>query len=1299
MIVVVTVIGGALLLRSHSFHQYVLAKAEQKASDAFGARVEVKDFALHLSTLSLDLYGLTVYGAAPYANPPLLQVDRLATGVRVVSLLHRSWYLEDIQVEHPVVRVLVDQQGKDNLPQTKSSGGSRTSVFDLAVRHALLNKGELYYNNRKSILNADLHDLAFQSAFDSSQRRYSGTMAYHNGRVDFENFNPLLHDLEAQFSATPTAFTLDRAVLTSGQSRFELTATVDDYNNPRAQATYSAAVDSGELRLIMKNPTLPLGIIRLNGSLQYRSDTNQSVVNAVTLNGDLSSRALQVQTPSFRGEITNIAARYSLAKGNVEVRDIRAGVLGGEMTGTMSMRDIAGASQSKLHAALRDVSLVSVKSLLNSPSLRTLKVDGRVNAIADATWGKTFNNLVAHTEATVRGSLAPAKDSGKAVPIDGEVHARYLAANNEIALSQSYLRTAQTSLTMNGVVSRRSSLQVRLQSNELHELEAVADAVRTPTTGQPAQALGLYGNASFVGAVRGSTSAPEISGQLNATNLRLQGSSWKMLRTNVDVSPSSARLQNGELQPADGGRGTFNLITGLNNWSFTEASPIELSLNASQLNVVDVTKAAGLQYPVTGILSTNVSVHGSELSPVGNGTIHLTQATVYGEPVQSADVNFQGTGNEVHGDAKVRLPAGGAQGTFTYFPKQQGYDVELVAAGIRLDQLQAIKARNLQLTGVLNAKASGRGTFKDPQLTASLQVPKLQIQDQTMDGMTLQANVANHVANLALDSRALNTSIRGRGTVKLSGDYYADVTLDTQSIPLQPLLALYAPSQAANVTGNTELHGTLRGPLMKKEAVDAHITIPNLQMNFKNTVQIGAVSPIQIDYKDGVLTLQRTAIRGTGTDLQLQGRVPMNSSAPASLLALGTIDLKLLELFDPDIASSGQIKFNVNSYGQRADPNVQGQVEIVNANLATGTVPIGLENGNGILTLTKDRLDIRQFHATMGGGEVTARGGVIYKPALQFDLALAGKGVRFLYPDGVRDALSANLTLNGTTDAATLGGKIHIDQLSFTRDFDLANFLGQFSSDTSPPPGQGFAQNLQLNVGVDSSGGVNLVSRALSLQGTANLEVRGTAAQPVILGRINLNSGDLFFMGNRYVLQGGTVDFVNPSETQPVVNVAATTTVQQYNLRLQFQGPVDHLRTNYSSDPALPPSDIINLLAFGKTTEASAAEPTAPGNLGAQAVIASQVSSQVTNRLEKVAGISNLSVDPVLGGGGENPGARVTIQQRVTSNLFVTFGTDVTSTQRQVIQVQYQVSPRVSVSATRDQNGGFGFDTRIRKTW
>jgi translocation and assembly module TamB len=212
--------------------------------------------------------------------------------------------------------------------------------------------------------------------------------------------------------------------------------------------------------------------------------------------------------------------------------------------------------------------------------------------------------------------------------------------------------------------------------------------------------------------------------------------------------------------------------------------------------------------------------------------------------------------------------------------------------------------------------------------------------------------------------------------------------------------------------------------------------------------------------------------------------------------------------------------------------------------------------------------------------------------------------------------------------------------------------------------------------------------------------VRGTMAEPVILGRANLTGGDVILNGNRYVLTGGTIQFVNPSVTQPVVNLTLTTSIQQYNISLRFQGPVDQLHTQYTSDPALPSADIIHLLAFGQTTEASAANAT-PAGQAAETLVANQVSSQVTSRLSKVAGISQLSINPVLAGGNSQgpAGANITVQQRVTGNLFITFSSNVQTTQGQTIQGQYQFSPRVSVSATRQANGGFAVDALIKKSW
>ena len=1299
VVIALVVVGVVVLLKSNTVHSYILNVAEKKVTASLGTQVRVGNFALHFSGISptLDLYNVTVYGAPPYQTPPLLQADHIGAGVHVTSLLQRKWYFNSLALDHPVARVFVDRHGRDNLPKTKSSGGqTHSSVFDLGVRHAVLDRGEVYYNNRKSVLSADLHNLLIQSAFNTSDRSYAGTLSYSNGHLRMGTYNPIPHDLQASFIASPTRFALQRAVLSSGRSQFVLAATLSDYAHPRLEATYKALLDTTQFRQIIKNPSLPAGEIHLAGAMQYQSRPNVAMLDAATITGRLSSSLLRMNSSSFRGSLRDLSADYRLGQGNLYVTNLSGLLLGGRLTGNATMANLTGATRARVNAALRQVSLGALTAASNSAAIKDLRLTGAANLNLNAAWGKTLNDLVANLAATAQGSLQP-QDVDKRVPLSADVRARYAAANKTLALAPSYIRSPGVSILLNGTLSTRSALNLSLTSGDLHELGSFLPA-------SLAGKLSLYGQGSFVGTVRGSTARPQLQGVLTASNLRVNGGAWKSLRTNVAASPAQAGLQNGLLQAPGKGRITFNLGVELNQWKFSSSSPLHVAVNGSQLDLENLARTAGKQLPAFGTLSVHVSLHGTGLSPTGQGNISLTRAQVEGQRVQSATLQFQGNGTQVQGNLGLQLPkAGGAQATFTVNPRAQTYSTQLRAIGIQLAQLQEVKARNMPLSGVVNLTASGQGSFHNPQLTATLQAPQLTIQNQTVNSLLLQANVANRVATVAVNSQVIGTTIKAHARVNLTGAYYTTADLDTSRVALQPVLDVYAPSQAADVSGQTELHATLQGPLKNRSALNAHATIPVLQVNYKNAIQLGAASPIHIDFVNGVLKLQRASIRGTDTDLQMQATIPTNSAAPASMLLRGNINLQIAQLFSPDITSSGELRLNINSYGARANPNIQGQVQILNANLASGSAPVGLENGNGVLTLTRDRLDITQFQGTVGGGRVTASGGVIYRPGFRFDLAIAGEGLRLLYPEGMREGLNLNLTLVGTRQAALLGGQVRITNLSFTPSFDLSNFLGQFTgSEAAPPPAGSFAQNLHLNVAAQSTTGVSLVSRTLSLQAAANLQIRGTAADPVILGRVNLNGGDIIFMGNRYVLEGGTIQFANPMRTEPVLNVSANTTIQQYQIYLRFEGPVDRMHTNYSSVPALPPADIIHLLAFGSTSEAAAANPT-PGTLGAESVVASQVTSQITSRVAKVAGISQLSIDPELGGvansGAANTGARITIQQRVTGNLFVTFSTDVASTQDQVIQLQYKVSPKLSFSGTRDQNGGFAFDTRIRKTW
>jgi translocation and assembly module TamB len=1287
--------GLMLLLHNQGFRRSLLDKAESSIQESTGARVEVRDFSLRLSNLSLDLYNVVVHGTESDPAKPLAQIDHLQVGLTIDSVLNKKWHVRDIIVERPIVHMAVNKAGDNNLPKPpkKSESSNNTSVFDLAIRELKLNEGEIYYNDQKTPLEADLHALTVNANYDPAQSKYSGELSYNNGRIVYGDYAPMEHTLQAKFGVTAKVFTLDKLELDSGKSNVTLNATVNDYTLPnmQAQGNYEASLVTSDFERILKNPAIPGGTVKLTGQVKYQAEPNRPMLETLYVAGNVSSSGLAVKTPSLQTEVRDLYARYQISGGNADVNDIRARVMGGMLSGKMTIRDVAGAGDARLQASLKDLSLDQAQTATHTTQMKQAHLSGKISAETTARWAKTLDNLTAHSDATLKASVGQ-----PATPLDGVIHADYAGAHKELALTQSYIRTPQTTINLNGKVSDRSQLQVALRSNDLHELETLAAALQAPAPkGKQPQQLGLYGTATVNANVSGSLAAPQINGQMDARNVRVKGSSWKVLHAGFTGNPEQITVSNGELEAVPQGNIQFSAQAKLKQWAYTPSSPVSANVTASQMSIADLEKLANQNFPVSGTLAMNIAVHGSQLNPVGQGNITIAKAMISGETVQNLNVKFHGDGNTVTANLTVQMPAGSARADVDYYPKNQGYRAQVQAQNFRLEKLQTVQARNMGIAGAVNLNASGQGTVKDPQLQATLEIPQLHMKQQTIQGIKLQTTVANRVATIALDTDVAKTFIKAHGTVGIEAPYMADLKLDTGKIDFQPLMALYAPQQAGDVSGQTEVHATVRGPLAEKNRVEVHLEIPNLNLNYKQ-FQIAAARPIKADYANGTATLQPSSIRGTGTTIDAQAVVPVANPNAATFLVKGNVDLQIAQLFVPDLQSSGEVQFDIDS---KRGNNLNGQIKIVNATLRTTDAPLGLENANGVINVTQTRLEISSFQGTVGGGTINATGAVAYRPATQFHLGLAANNIRLRYPDGVRAILASNLALTGNTQASQLSGQVKIERVSFTPDFDMSSFISQFSGDASDSgtPGS-FTQGMKLDIAVQSTSQMNLTSSQVSVKGNANLRIAGTADTPVILGRTNLTGGEFFLANNRYEIQQGTIDFVNPVHTEPVLNVQVKTTINDYNITLGLSGPVDRLQTTYTSDPALPPVDIINLIALGKTTEAASATPSPTTSLGAQSVLASGISSQVSGKIAKLAGVSQLQIDPGIGSdNGQNAGARIAIQQRVTSNLLVTFATDVTSTQRQAIQVEYKLNPKWSVSGTRDQNGGFGLNGRYRK--
>lgn len=1320
-IVVVVLVAAALcvfLINVDGVHRYLLEVAQKKASVMLGVPVTLDNFSVDIPALRVDLYGLTIDGAAPYRTPPLLQVSHVATGIRIVSILRREWYLSSVEVDSPVLWIVRGRHGDSNLPVLPNgSGNSNVDLFSLAIRHAAITNGKIYFNDHLQDLSARLTDLKLSARYDSSARDYEGRVAYAHGRIEFGSMRPVAHAFDTSFAYKPGTLEVERATVTSGKSRIALTGKITHFSRPEIWAQYNVTIDGGEIARISRRQWLPSGSMEAKGTVTYIRDPAKPLLATLTVSGDASSRVLTLSMRGHSISIRKIVASYSAEGGKAVLRDLRANTLGGEIAvegaETLTGNHQGGLAQAKLYG----ISLSDAETLFQNISREPVALSGTLDGNVAARWGPQFGNLQASVNAFTKSgqmvfqvqngaegsqageeTLKPINIKESRVPLQAEVHGFYAAHNNRFQLRNTFFRTQGTQLLLDGTVGATSSLGVNFKSTELGEMAALSTVFATPQQANRLRSLALSGQASFRGQIGGSIRTPEVSGYLEASNLSVDGSRWKSLHATLGVSPSLFRVERAYFAPASQGNIQVDAQIALSRWSFNRDSALSARVTMSGIRATDLMQASGHAVPVSGALNANMQVRGSVASPGGTGRIQLTNAAVYKQPVKSATVTFSASGGEVRGNSLVEIAGGTVTASATVRPLQRTYSGTIHSNGIEIARVHLPSLTNAKAAGVLRINASGQGSFDNPEVNTQIQVSNGVIEGHSLPGMNLELNLDNHAVSASLSSTLTRAPVEGRAHVALTKDYPADLSLETGAFSLQPVLALFAPDAAEEVAGQTEIHLQLHGPLKNPQALTGEVTIPQLKLKYENTAAMEA-APIHMDYRDGVLHLQPTSIHGTDADLQLQGAVPIFSKLPISLQIQGSVNLEIAQDLYPGLRAAGTARIDIRA-GTGSSGGMGGRIEIVNASMASSSFPMGLQNGNGVLSVSGNRIDITNFSGTIGGGSVTAQGGISFKPRLGFDLGVTAANVRMSYPQGMREDLNASLRLTGSTERALLGGSVGISDLSFTPGFDLTSMAGQFSSGASTPAAPGFSQNLALDIAVHSTDTLSPANRTMAVTGTAALSVRGTAAHPALIGRVNLTGGSMIFHGDRFVLTSGTVQFVNPNQIRPILNFSLTTTIQQYDIDLRFTGPVDEMHGEYTSNPSLPRADIISLLAFGTTTEAQAKNAT-PANQVAESLVASQVSSQVTSRISKIAGISQLSISPVLTSGtaAGPPGAVITIRQQVTGNLFITFSTNVASAQEQTIQGQYRLSPRVSVSATRDPNGGFAVDVLTKKSW
>ena len=110
--------------------------------------------------------------------------------------------------------------------------------------------------------------------------------------------------------------------------------------------------------------------------------------------------------------------------------------------------------------------------------------------------------------------------------------------------------------------------------------------------------------------------------------------------------------------------------------------------------------------------------------------------------------------------------------------------------------------------------------------------------------------------------------------------------------------------------------------------------------------------------------------------------------------------------------------------------------------------------------------------------------------------------------------MNAGLDFTGSPEQSILSGDVTILQVAVHSHTDFGSVLAPAAPATAPSAETGMLGNLRLDVRINTSPGVQFqTSLSQNLQADAHLQLRGTAAQPGMLGRVVVTQGDVVFFG------------------------------------------------------------------------------------------------------------------------------------------------------------------------------------------
>jgi translocation and assembly module TamB len=1042
-----------------------------------------------------------------------------------------------------------------------------------------------------------------------------------------------------------------------------------------------------------------------------------------------------------RLNLGSAAAKLEVTKERVSVQDVNANILGGRVQGLggFALEENAKSNVSFSFSDLQASELFTLFGGIAPPITSSISGAGEF----------TFKeNDFTTSSGTLNAQSRLTADVGTdRIPLTGEV--RVSADNGVISFQRAQIETRYSIGRVEGrldISDLSANLQMFLEKKpgipegNANEVDSIVRPLISKTEiGQWAtdNRFEAFGDLDFRGDLSGRLSNPDLDGTVAVTSISLRGKLLGSFRTSFTINPDTLSLKDGILRELDGGQLSFSALIpryGENN--------IDVSARLSDVDFGSLLVVIPYDFPpairsIAANTSGRLDVTGLPGAMIGSADI-TAREVVFGlatfDRVETtarfsdSTIDFQ---KMTVGFGQNSLEAPGS-----YDILSTDFNFNLTGKQIPLGALYAFIPPNSpinEISGTADLEGRFKGRADDPstfdvdfqgKLTA-VTLNKALLGDATLSGQTTANGL--DIATMPIDGGAF-PSVTGRIVLNEEGLPFSTRLVFNKS-PLEPIFNLFPlPGEdgiKGTISGTIELQGELASaadfPVNKLKGT---ASINQMDAQLPQT-SISAARPFTLSLANGILNLgdrSGIAFTGGGSDLVVSGSKAIDDSSENNVSLRGRLNLGVINAFLANTFLSGIANVDMRITGPNSDEILNGSAALERASLSTfvSTERITLDQLTGRINFTSNRVDINSVRGNLGGGKVSISGIATLLDDFRIErliLNMSGERVRVPFPRNFQTVGNANLRIdterNGSSLRTVISGRIVPQRALYETDIDLADVTsGRRESGITQSGPTSSLGDVILDLSVEGRNALEVRNNLADLTASLSLRVTGDVGAPQISGRVTSNSGIIFFRRDRYEIQRAELLFPPQSDADPSLNLQAVAEIRGYQVIVALNGVLsdaESLNLSVRSNPSLPQADVISLITTGSLANTESGIPTVAqsGISTAAEVLTNEIINKpVTRATDKLFGLNRFELDPIISGSRLNPTARLTVGRQINRDLAVTYSTNLSDTQNQVVAFEYRVSNRISFVAQYEQrelsnvtrqSNNFSFEVRLRK--